>query len=155
MGRYFSGTSRLLERLLDIGDGRIRDMDAAGIDMQILSLTAPGVQVFDAATARRTAVHALPDRLHVSERAPQTDQEPSDYMRRNVYITSSGLAYAPAIALAQRELGLDRVLYAMDYPYQYDIDEVHYSDDFPLSAAEKKMFFQTNAGQVFRMSAHS
>jgi 5-carboxyvanillate decarboxylase len=293
-GGYFSGTSRLLERLLDIGDNRIRDMDAAGIDVQILSLTAPGVQVFDAAKASQLsissndeaaeAVRRFPDRfralaavapqdpkaaareiqrarqqLHFNgviinshtmgeylddpkfweifeaaeahdmpiylhpqtpspamikpyldrglERAilgfahevalhllgiitsgafdrfpklkivvghggeglpfmlyridymylnarfklPKTQLKPSDYMRRNIYITSSGLAYAPAITLAQRELGMDRVLYAMDYPYQYDIDEVHYSDAFPLSAAEKKMFFQTNAEKVFGM----
>jgi 5-carboxyvanillate decarboxylase len=51
--------------------------------------------------------------------------------------------------MAQRELGMDRVLYAMDYPYQYDIDEVTASDNFPLSAQEKKMFFQGNAEKVF------
>ena len=30
-------------------------MDASGIDMQVLSLTSPGVQVFDAATANALA----------------------------------------------------------------------------------------------------
>ena len=39
------------ERMLDIGDRRIGDMDAAGIDMQILLLTTPGVQLLDAETA--------------------------------------------------------------------------------------------------------
>lgn len=63
----------------------------------------------------------------------------------------SGLAYAPSITSAQRELGMDHVLYATDYPYQYDIDEVHYSNSFPLSPAEKKMFFQSNAERVFRL----
>ncbi|HWW65283.1 MAG TPA: amidohydrolase family protein [Sphingomonadaceae bacterium] len=37
--------------LLDIGEGRLRDMDANGVDMQLLSLTSPGVQMFDADTA--------------------------------------------------------------------------------------------------------
>lgn len=37
--------------LLDLGAGRIRGMDAAGIDVQILSLTSPGVQLFEPATA--------------------------------------------------------------------------------------------------------
>ena len=32
------------ERLQDIGDKRIAEMDAAGIDMQVLSLNAPGVE---------------------------------------------------------------------------------------------------------------
>ncbi len=39
------------ERMLDIGERRIGDMDAAGIDMQILLLTTPGVQLFGAKTA--------------------------------------------------------------------------------------------------------
>jgi len=40
-----------IERLQNIDSRRIADMDATGISMQILSLTSPGVQVFDAATA--------------------------------------------------------------------------------------------------------
>ncbi len=39
------GNSLLHARLLDIGEGRIAHMDEVGIDMQVLSLTSPGVQV--------------------------------------------------------------------------------------------------------------
>ena len=35
-----------LPRLLDIGEGRLADMDANGVDMHLLSLTVPGVQMF-------------------------------------------------------------------------------------------------------------
>ena len=37
---------------------RIADMDATGIDRQIIALTAPGVQVFDPATASALAIDA-------------------------------------------------------------------------------------------------
>jgi predicted TIM-barrel fold metal-dependent hydrolase len=40
-----------LPRLLDLGAGRLADMDANGVDMHLLSLTVPGVQMFDPATA--------------------------------------------------------------------------------------------------------
>jgi 2,3-dihydroxybenzoate decarboxylase len=40
----------IIERLQDLGERRLGDMDASGIDRQILSLTSPGVQVFDADT---------------------------------------------------------------------------------------------------------
>src|SRR6186713_3745304 len=46
---------QLSERLADIGERRIADMDSSGIDLQILSLTSPGVQVFDADTATSLA----------------------------------------------------------------------------------------------------
>src|SRR5580693_3540640 len=35
-------------RLLDLGEVRLRDMDETGIARQLLLLTAPGVQAFDA-----------------------------------------------------------------------------------------------------------
>ena len=38
-------THLMNERLLDLGELRIRDMDDAGIDTQVISLTAPGVQI--------------------------------------------------------------------------------------------------------------
>ncbi len=39
-----------MDRLGDIGAGRIAEMDADGVDMQVLALAAPGVQKFDPAT---------------------------------------------------------------------------------------------------------
>jgi predicted TIM-barrel fold metal-dependent hydrolase len=37
----------LLQKLLDLGDGRISQMDEAGIDVAVISLTAPGVEQFE------------------------------------------------------------------------------------------------------------
>ena len=45
------GLARLVEDLLDLGAGRIAKMDEAGIDMQVVSLTAPGVEQSEAAEA--------------------------------------------------------------------------------------------------------
>jgi uncharacterized protein len=41
--------ARITEQLQDVGDKRIAEMDAAGVDMQVLSLNAPGVEQADAA----------------------------------------------------------------------------------------------------------
>ena len=272
----------LLDQLTDIGDRRLRDMDVSGIDKMVLSLTAPGVQIFDAATANALAISTNdqlaeaikkhPDRLaglaavapqdpraaakemergiaklklngviinshtqgeylddpkywEIFEAAqaldaaiylhPQTPPPdmvmpylargferaimgfahetslhvlglmtsgvfdrfpklkivighggeglpymlyrldymyenarypfmkkvrklPSDYMKENFYITTSGLPWAPAITMAQSVLGVERVLYAMDYPYQFVPEEVVMTDNFPISAADKK-----------------
>ncbi|MCR8842306.1 amidohydrolase family protein [Paenibacillus sp. SC116] len=46
-----AGIAKLIEMLSDIGGGRIAQMDAAGIDMQVLSLTSPGVEQLDAVEA--------------------------------------------------------------------------------------------------------
>jgi 5-carboxyvanillate decarboxylase len=78
-------------------------------------------------------------------------KKPSDYLRENFYITNSGMAWEPAIKFTQETLGMDRVLYAMDYPYQYAADEVVALDGMQMSAADKKAFFQTNAEKVFKI----
>src|SRR5215475_4699745 len=41
----------VLDRLCDVGAKRISEMDAAGIDMQVLSLSAPGVEQMETADA--------------------------------------------------------------------------------------------------------
>jgi len=76
---------------------------------------------------------------------------PGDYMKENFYVTTSGLPWAPAITMAQSVLGVDRVLYAMDYPYQFVPEEVAMTDNFPISAADKKKLFQLNAEKVFKL----
>lgn len=52
----------LLGKLLDTGEKRLKDMDAAGIDVQVLSLTSPGVEQFDPALGTPLARHSN-DRL--------------------------------------------------------------------------------------------
>ncbi len=42
---------QLMRDLCDLGEARIAQMDAAGIDMQVLSLTAPGLEQLEAAEA--------------------------------------------------------------------------------------------------------
>ena len=76
---------------------------------------------------------------------------PSDYLRENFFVTNSGVAWEPAIKFTQDFMGPERVLYAMDYPYQHAVDEVISLDNMSISDAHKRMFFQTNAQSVFKI----
>jgi 2,3-dihydroxybenzoate decarboxylase len=78
-------------------------------------------------------------------------RRPSDYLRENFYITNSGVAWEPAVKFTQDFMGVDRVLYAMDYPYQYAVDEVCFMDEMNMPLADKTRFFQTNAEAVFKI----
>lgn len=48
MGKAGPNGARLLAQLADLGDARVAEMDAAGLDMQVLSLNSPGVEQSDA-----------------------------------------------------------------------------------------------------------
>lgn len=89
------GTRIIHERLIDLGEGRIRDMDEAGIDVQVISLTSPGVQVFegDVATALARdandrlaqAVRDHPDRfVGLAAVAPQLPESAAAEIERAV-----------------------------------------------------------------------
>jgi 5-carboxyvanillate decarboxylase len=73
----------------------------------------------------------------------------SEYFRRNIWLTTSGMPWAPTIMYAREVVGADRVMYAMDYPYEYVLDEVRMQDALPLDKAELKQFYQDNAIEVF------
>ncbi|HWJ69912.1 MAG TPA: amidohydrolase family protein [Sphingobium sp.] len=75
----------------------------------------------------------------------------SHYFRNNIWITTSGVAWGPAIKFCQEVLGPDRVLYAMDYPYQVSAEEVASYDHLDIPPAHKKMLMQDNAEHVFRL----
>ena len=53
-----AGYDKLIEQLCDLGKGRIAAMDAARIDVQVLSLTSPGVEQVDAPEAAAFAREA-------------------------------------------------------------------------------------------------
>lgn len=89
-----------------------------------------------------------------SQRYPRLEPLQHDlfhYMRTNVLATNSGLPFAPSIKLMIEVMGEDRVMYAMDYPYQYVPDEVRWMDDLEITPAQKKKFFQTNAERWFKL----
>jgi 5-carboxyvanillate decarboxylase len=79
------------------------------------------------------------------------NRKPSDYLKENFWVTTSGMAWEPPILYAQSVLGVDRVLYAMDYPYQFVPSEVTVIDNLPIGDPEKTMLYQTNAERVFKL----
>jgi 5-carboxyvanillate decarboxylase len=82
---------------------------------------------------------------------PKLAHPVSHYMKNNVFVTSSGVAWQPAIEFCQKVLGVERVLYAMDYPYQYHPEEVATCDAMTIPDADKKAFFEGNARRVFKL----
>jgi len=77
----------------------------------------------------------------------------SHYFRNNIWITTSGVGWEPAVKFCMDVLGPDRVIYAMDYPYQQSAEELAGYDGFAISDEHKKMLMQTNAETVFRLQA--
>ncbi|WP_336979612.1 amidohydrolase family protein [Altererythrobacter fulvus] len=77
----------------------------------------------------------------------------SHYFRNNIWVTTSGVGWEPGIKFCMDVLGPERVLYAMDYPYQQSSDEVAAYDRLSISDEHKKMLMEGNARKVFNLPA--
>lgn len=76
---------------------------------------------------------------------------PSDYIRRNFHITTSGMNFYNQLRMSINVLGMDRILYASDYPFEKEGEVVAAVEAMPLSADEKKALFEDNAVRVFKL----
>jgi len=96
-------------------------------------------------------MHAGIVRSNRSEGVKPLLRKPSDYLRENFWYTTSGMAWEPSIRFVQQNMGHDRVMYAMDYPYQYVPEEVLAMDKLDLRPEQKHQFFEGNAAKLFRL----
>lgn len=85
------------------------------------------------------------------ERMKPLNKTIQGYFQSNILVTSSGVAWEPAIKFCQEVIGEDRVMYAMDYPYQYEHDEVRAMDAMDMPIETKRKFMQTNAERWFKL----
>jgi 5-carboxyvanillate decarboxylase len=79
--------------------------------------------------------------------------DPSEYLRRNFLITTSGMNHHPPLALCVDVLGADRVMWAIDYPYQQTPECVEFMDTAPLSDADRASIYAHNAERAFGIAA--
>ncbi|MFF4630085.1 amidohydrolase family protein [Streptomyces griseorubiginosus] len=83
---------------------------------------------------------------------PSLQQPPSHYLKTNIWLTTSGMAWEPAIMFARQVAGADRVLYAMDYPFQVAPSEVAVHENLPIEDHERRTLFETTACKVFGLA---
>jgi 5-carboxyvanillate decarboxylase len=89
--------------------------------------------------------------FHVAER-PALAKRPSEYLRENFVVTTSGMNWAPALRLCIDALGADKVLFAIDYPFQDSAEALAGFNAAPLSPDERAAILHRNAERVFGIS---
>jgi predicted TIM-barrel fold metal-dependent hydrolase len=77
--------------------------------------------------------------------------QPSEYFKRNFFITTSGMNWDPTLKYCIEVLGADRIMWAIDYPYQDHPDAVDFMDAAAISEKHKQMIYHENAERVFHL----
>ncbi len=73
----------------------------------------------------------------------------SDYLRSNFFYATSGMFSPPAFRCVCEAIGVDRLLFAVDYPFQSNRQAVDFMDALPLSDSDKEQVYSLNAARLF------
>jgi len=77
------------------------------------------------------------------------EKPPTEYLRNNFYLTTSGVFRTQTLEDTLLEVGSDRVLFSVDYPYE-SMDELSpWFDQCPISDNDRVKIGRTNSEKLF------
>jgi predicted TIM-barrel fold metal-dependent hydrolase len=79
------------------------------------------------------------------EVVPDLKRVPSDYLRDNMLVTTSGNYLPAAFACTREALGIEKILLGTDYPYE-EMDEcIRFLQSLPMPEEERVQLYCENA----------
>jgi 5-carboxyvanillate decarboxylase len=82
---------------------------------------------------------------------PKLKRKPSDYVRDNLIVTTSGMNFTPPLLMTIQMLGIDNVLFAADWPFEVVRDSVAAIDAAPIADSDKQKLYSLNSRRVFKL----
>jgi len=74
-----------------------------------------------------------------------------DYFCKHFWITTSGNFSTPALLCSMMELGVDRILFSVDWPFVPNIPGTQWMNELQLSAEDKTKILSGNAKRLLKM----
>ncbi len=78
---------------------------------------------------------------------------PSQYVKDNFLITTSGMNTHPVLKYCNEVLGPDNIMFAIDYPYQESVEAANFMNSAPLPLADCQKIAHGNAEKIFHIPA--
>jgi predicted TIM-barrel fold metal-dependent hydrolase len=75
----------------------------------------------------------------------------SNYLRENVHYTFSGFNFTPTFLDLMLQVGVDRIMFSADHPYQSMAQARAFLDQLPVSSADKARIAYGNAEALLRI----
>jgi 2,3-dihydroxybenzoate decarboxylase len=76
----------------------------------------------------------------------------ADYFRANFHVTTSGHFSTPAMIDAVAELGVDRVMFSVDYPFEDMGEAAAWFDKAEIGETDRRKVGRTNAIRLFKLA---
>ncbi|MBO0860184.1 MAG: amidohydrolase [Chloracidobacterium sp.] len=93
----------------------------------------------------------LDSRYRQMDQSRRPPHPPSHYLRHNVYVTTSGVCSHAALLGATHAVGIDRVLFAIDYPWESTAEAVEFLHAAPYAPADLERIAHGNAERILRL----
>jgi len=84
---------------------------------------------------------------------PNLKKTPSEYLRDNFVITTSGMNDHKVLKYCCDALGSDNVIFAIDYPYQDMVESANFMNSSPLSEADNEKIAHGTTERLFHIPA--
>jgi len=94
----------------------------------------------------------LDSRVQIMHREKTIQRMPSQYVRDNVLITTSGVFSFPPLLCSLLALGSDRILFSIDYPYESTKEGVEFIESAPISQTDREKICHLNAERVLGLA---
>jgi predicted TIM-barrel fold metal-dependent hydrolase len=79
---------------------------------------------------------------------PDLKRKPSDYLKENMFVTTSGNYLQAAFMCTYEAMGLDRILLSTDYPYEDPKECMAFLENLPISQDDKNRIYSLNAAEL-------
>ncbi|EFY91148.1 2,3-dihydroxybenzoic acid decarboxylase dhbD [Metarhizium acridum CQMa 102] len=74
-----------------------------------------------------------------------------EYFQQNIWITTSGHFSTTTLQFCMAEVGADRILFSIDYPFECFADACDWYDGVPINLVDKAKIGRDNARRLFKL----
>ena len=96
-------------------------------------------------------LHRIQDQTQLAAKRRGLKRMPSEYLRENLVVTCSGNFSTAAFVCAVTALGIDKVLFSVDWPYECNLAAVEFLKRQTLDPQDAAKVAHLNAERVFRL----
>jgi 2,3-dihydroxybenzoate decarboxylase len=93
----------------------------------------------------------LDSRWEIMKHKKELNLAPSQYFKKNIFITTSGMCSNGPLLCAIHEMGMERVMFSVDYPYESSEIAAQFIEKAPLDDLVKESICYQNAKRILKI----
>ncbi len=96
-------------------------------------------------------IHRLDDHARAAAKRRGLKKTPAQYLRDHMVVTTSGNFYTPALLCTVMALGIDNVIFSVDWPYESNLVGAEWFKTLPFELADREKLAHANAERILRL----